>query len=584
MSFLFDGAISMVTSIELFNEFKKNKAEAGFAKRKARLDSIKTKEDALQWIKETKEWFKKIVGNLVKVENQKKEYHGFIQAQGYRIEKWLFESLPGTFTSASLYVPEKINKSGISIVAPIGHWFEGKALVDYQNLGSYMAWHGIPVLVYEHVGHGERREYWDTIKQESLPGKSPSTEHGRIGNYMVAAGILPSNFIHSELHQAIEFLKSFDFIKPDKIGITGTSGGGSISTQAASLFENLAFSIPVCSLGKEAVGNSSCHCQIMWTEGVEGISAIDNLICSSSKKVMVVSEYLDNGLDATYGTLRKIFDHLEVPKSSTDFFKIQDVHGYTHPMIEAVYRYLQNNYDLPKQDFNSWKVIKNYKESELNITKSGFLNRERFQVSMIQHVFKNCLKKGSLSTKTLKELIGFDKFKDVVCASNAECLPVMSIGSCLKEEKGVIGLIDWAPIQAGWYHGYGNVYNSAEADAGHWAVSFGCSIIGYRAQEILNFVSKNKGKIKTIKAEDKWCLPLLIASIISESNDFPKIELQYLLSSFREAIREDLNLLYTANYIPSILQYGDIDDILKLGGNTVTVKFRTDSFGRVIAN
>ena len=82
----------------------------------------------------------------------------------------------------------------------------------------------------------------------------------------------------------------------------------------------------------------------------------------------------------------------------------------------------------------------------------------------------------------------------------------------------------------------------------------------------------------------EWCLPLLIASIISESNDFPKIELQYLLSSFREAIREDLNLLYTANYIPSILQYGDIDDILKLGGNTVTVKFRTDSFGRVIAN
>mgnify|MGYP003437165987 CR=1 FL=1 len=58
----------MVASIELFNEFKKNKADAGFAKRKARLDAIKTKEDALRWVKETKEWFKKVVGDLVKVD------------------------------------------------------------------------------------------------------------------------------------------------------------------------------------------------------------------------------------------------------------------------------------------------------------------------------------------------------------------------------------------------------------------------------------------------------------------------------------------------------------------------------------
>lgn len=574
----------MVTNIDLFNEYKKIKTEAGFAKRQARLDSIKTKEDALRWIKETKEWFKKTVGNLVKVKNQKKEFHGYIQAKGYRIEKWLYESLPGTFTSANFYVPEKMNNSGISIVAPIGHWFEGKALVDYQNLAAYMAWHGIPVLVYEHVGHGERREYWDTIKQESLPGKSPSTEHSRLGNYMVAAGILPSNFFHSELYQAMEFMKSFDYIKPDRIGITGTSGGGSISTQAACLFEDLAFSIPVCSLGKEVVGNSSCHCQIMWGEGIQGISAIDNLICSHSRKVMVVSEHLDNGLDTTYGTLRKIFDLLEVPKSATSLFKIQDVHGYTHPMIEAVYRYLQNNYDLPKQDFNSWQIIKNYKEAELNITKSGFLNHERFQVSMIQHVFNSCSSKGNLTTKILKELIGFDKFSDVVSPCDVECLAEMSIGSCLKEEKGVIGLIDWVPIQAGWYHGYGNVYNSAEADAGHWSVSFSCSIIGYRVQEILNYISRNKGKIKTLKAEGKWCLPLLIASIISDSKDFPKIELLCLLTSFRSAIKEDLNVIYTANYIPGILQYGDIDDILKLGSDTVTVKYRIDAFGRVISS
>jgi hypothetical protein len=342
----------MSSNVEMFNEYKKNKTEAGVLKRTNRLSTVKTKDQAISWIKEVRSWFKTVVGPLVPLESQQKEYFGYIQANGYRIEKWLFEVFPGTFASANLYVPEKINTSKISFVAPIGHWSNGKSNVDYQNLGGYMASHGVPVLVYDHAGLGERREFWDPIKHETLTGKSPTTEHCRMGDLMIAAGIQPANFFLSEARQAINFLKTFDYIDPNKIGISGASGGGSISRESACYFDDLAFAIPVCILRNETVGGESCHEQIIWGEGVEGVSAIDNLICLAPKPVMVVTEFLDDGLSSSYATLRGIYDLLGVPSKSTEYFRIQDVHGYTHPMIEAVYRFLQNNFELPKQDFN----------------------------------------------------------------------------------------------------------------------------------------------------------------------------------------------------------------------------------------
>jgi hypothetical protein len=202
---------------------------------------------------------------------------------------------------------------------------------------------------------------------------------------------------------------------------------------------------------------------------------------------------------------------------------------------------------------------------------------------MSKQVLNRCSKKGEVSSQVLKELLGIKQLQEVGNSSKTECFAVMNIGSSLKEEIGTIGLVDWEPSQVGWYHGYGDVYNCKEAGAGRWSLSFSCSALGYRTQEILSYVKKNGNQIKVLKASHKWCLPLLLARAISGSDYFPKIELQYLLSSYRSALQEDLNVIYAANYIPGILQYGDIDDILKLCGDSVSVKYRTDSFGRVVA-
>ena len=66
---------------------------------------------------------------------------GKVQMDGFRIEKLIFESLPGFYVSALVYVPEDGNKKHPAILVPSGHAANGK--VHYQALCQRLSAAGI---------------------------------------------------------------------------------------------------------------------------------------------------------------------------------------------------------------------------------------------------------------------------------------------------------------------------------------------------------------------------------------------------------------------------------------------------------
>ena len=83
---------------------------------------------------------------------------GRIQAEGYEIEKVIFESLPGFYVTANLYRP---NQSGRypGILLQAGHTQEGKP--EGQRLAANLALKGFVVLAFDPVGQGEREQTYD---------------------------------------------------------------------------------------------------------------------------------------------------------------------------------------------------------------------------------------------------------------------------------------------------------------------------------------------------------------------------------------------------------------------------------------
>ncbi len=543
------------------------------------INSLKSKADVLAWQSELKNWFRNTVGPLVELKKQKKELKGTLDFGSIKIEKWIFEVFEGTFSSANFYIPKKMNPDGLVMLASIGHWKEGKLTEDFQNLGWFMALHGVPVLVYEHAGLGERREYWDPAQNKDMLGKSPTCEHCRMGDLAILAGYQASNYFLSEIRQALDFLYSFDFVKKGKVGITGASGGGSMSREAACYFDELAFSIPVSIIRGESVVMSACHEQLTWGEGYQGVATVDYLLGNLPKPAMIVSELINDGSEKSFARLKELYKKANAPVSSYDYFAIKDVHGYTHPMIEAVYRFLAKNFKLPKLNANVWQQVK-ILDKELLISKSGFLNRETHQISMADQISKRIQKKPKgLNQKILQQLLILDTLPDIPeIQTNHQEFELVVVGGT---DLNGIKLQEWPGYEPGYFHGYGHVYSNEEPSKGRWFLSYGSTLLGFWVKQLLDFAEKNK--TKSWHAEGKWALPLLIAAILGGKKKFPKIEISLLLNSYAALLKADLNLVECGSYIPGILNYGDIDDLIKLVEGKCIIKSRIDGFGRVVS-
>src|SRR5262245_57952942 len=94
---------------------------------------------------------------------------GTIPRDGYRIEKLVFESLPGIHVTALVYVPlpEGASRRRPAVLLAAGHSAIGKAHPAYQEIAARLALRGYVVLSWDPVGQGERSQFWDAEKKKS---------------------------------------------------------------------------------------------------------------------------------------------------------------------------------------------------------------------------------------------------------------------------------------------------------------------------------------------------------------------------------------------------------------------------------
>ncbi len=94
---------------------------------------------------------------------------GKLEGEGYRVENIVYESRPGWFVTANLYLPAEQGKSMPGILICHSHHnpkWEG----ELQDMGMNWARQGCMVLVMDQLGHGERRQH-PFLDDKSYPEK-----------------------------------------------------------------------------------------------------------------------------------------------------------------------------------------------------------------------------------------------------------------------------------------------------------------------------------------------------------------------------------------------------------------------------
>lgn len=208
---------------------------------------------------------------------------GTIKMKGYSIKKIYFQTKPGVYATANLYIPDG-KGTFPAIINVHGHWQGGKAGEMIQPRGHELALNGYVCLNMDAWGSGERT---------TIHGKNEY--HGsNLGASLLNIGeTLLGNQLTDNI-RGVDLLCSLPYVDKNRIGATGASGGGNQTMWLAALDERIKAAMPVVSVGtfQSYILGSNCVCEMMprgltFTEesGVLALIAPRALnICSSLKE------------------------------------------------------------------------------------------------------------------------------------------------------------------------------------------------------------------------------------------------------------------------------------------------------------
>jgi cephalosporin-C deacetylase-like acetyl esterase len=210
------------------------------AARRATIAAITTRTRAEARQSEVRKKILTLIGDLPEKTPLNSRILGSTQAEGFRMEKILYESQPNFPVTALLYLPDPMpgvnqntqRKLPAIVIAP-GHGFSGKA-TDY-TFASTFARNGFAVLSYDPIGQGERLQYPDPAAPSKTLLKAATGEHGEAGLQPTLIGdALARTFVWDGI-RAVDYLTSRPEIDPNRIGAFGCSGGGTMTALLGAL-------------------------------------------------------------------------------------------------------------------------------------------------------------------------------------------------------------------------------------------------------------------------------------------------------------------------------------------------------------
>ncbi len=207
------------------------------AARRATIAAITTRAQAEARQRDVRKKILTLIGGLPEKTPLNAKVLGTTQAEGFRIEKILYDSQPDFPVTALLYLPDAKpgapqQKLPAIVVAP-GHGFTGKAS-DF-TFASTFARNGFAVLSYDPIGQGERLQYPDPADASKTLLKAATGEHGEAGLQPTLIGDALARTFAWDGIRAVDYLISRPEIDPNHIGAFGCSGGGTMTALLGAL-------------------------------------------------------------------------------------------------------------------------------------------------------------------------------------------------------------------------------------------------------------------------------------------------------------------------------------------------------------
>ncbi|WP_313533053.1 alpha/beta hydrolase family protein [Sphingobacterium athyrii] len=335
-----------------------------------------------------------------------------IEQESYTIHTLVFQSLPGVYVPASLYVP-KGKGPFPAILNSHGHWPPGRRSEIVQRTAHMLASNGYVCLCIDAMGSGER-------------GRGHQHEyHGaNLGSALLDLGTPLMGMQLLENSRAIDLLCDLPEVDPERIGATGASGGGNQTMWLAAMDARVKAAVPVVSVGtfRAYIMNSNCVCELH-PNGLLHFEEGQLLQAMAPKAIKIITALRDGNAAFNAQQMLKSFriaKRAYVEQGITerlDYELFDEPHSYTEEMNRSMISWFDREFTVRRRgdhhrisdfhplDTNALAVLKQGRKKAGILSIPAFVSRE---FSRVESQIATSPLDGDAYKKQLQKMILMD--------------------------------------------------------------------------------------------------------------------------------------------------------------------------------
>lgn len=326
----------------MVHEYYVDQVRAAEARSGARRSVLKSQADAAAYVSEVRTKIAASFGPWPERTPLNARTAKSTERDAYTIENVIFESRPKFFVTANLYVPKGLKGKAPGVILSCGHSHNGKAYPGYQSAAQGLVRQGYVALIFDPIGQGERLQHPDE-HLHSRVGVGVA-EHCMVGNAQYLTGEFFGSWRAWDAMRALDYLLSRPEVDPKHVGITGNSGGGTMTTWLAAVEPRWTMAAPSCfvttwrrNLENELPADTEqCPPAIL----AAGIDYVDFLACMAPKPVVICAQEKDffdvRGTLETFEKLKAVYK-LFGAENKVSLHIGPGPHGFAQDAREAMY-------------------------------------------------------------------------------------------------------------------------------------------------------------------------------------------------------------------------------------------------------
>jgi dienelactone hydrolase len=250
---------------------------------------------------------------------------------GYIVENIAIESFPGFYITGNLYRPLESEAKMPAVLSPHGHLLDKRLKEDVQSRSAVLARMGAVVFAYDMIGRGESVQ---------------------IDHHIPIALLLQT----WNSKRVLEYLLSRPDIDPERIGMTGGSGGATQTFILAAIDDRIKVSAPVVQVSAHFFGGCVCESGMPIHKSREHQTNNVEIAALAAPRPMILisnaGDWTRNTPRIEYPYIRKVYELFNAEHKLEQIHLPTEKHDYGYTKRAPMYMFMVHHLKLDKGKVN----------------------------------------------------------------------------------------------------------------------------------------------------------------------------------------------------------------------------------------